>query len=43
MNVVNRPSSVLKRRYLDYLKKLGFDLNRPEFEFLINLFLKNYT
>ena len=34
MNVANRLPGVLKRRYLDYLKKSGFDLNRYGFESL---------
>ena len=34
MNVANRLPGVLKRRYLDYLKKLSLDLNRPGFESL---------
>ena len=32
MDVANRLPGVLKRRYLDYFKKSGLDLNRPGFE-----------
>ena len=34
VDVANRLPGVLKRRYLDYLKKSGLDLNRPGFESL---------
>ena len=34
MDVVYRLPGVLKRRYLDYLKKSGLDLNRPGFKCL---------
>ena len=34
MDVANRLPSVLKRRYLDYLKKFGPDLSSPGFESL---------
>ena len=32
IDVANHLPGGLKRRYFDYLKKLGFDLNRPGFE-----------
>ena len=40
LDVANRLLGVLKRRYLDYLKKVGLDLNRPGFnslrKFIVN-------
>ena len=43
MNVANRLSGVLKRGYLDYLKKPGLDLNRPGFEFLRKFVVKELS
>ena len=34
LDIANRLPGVLKRKYLDYLKKEGFSLNQPEFESL---------
>ena len=34
LDVADRLPGTLKRRYLDYLSKNGFDLNRPGFDFL---------
>ena len=34
MDVASRFPGVLKRRYLDYRKKWGLDLNRPGFQSL---------
>ena len=34
LDVANRFPGVLKRRYLDYLKQIGLDLNRPGFDSL---------
>ena len=36
LDVANRLSGVLKRRYLDYLNHLGLDLNKPGFDSLRN-------
>ena len=32
--MANRLPGLLKRRYLDYLTKIGSDLNRPKFDML---------
>ena len=43
MNVANRLPCVLKRRYLDYLKISGLDLNRPGYEFLRNFVIEELS
>ena len=36
LNVANRLPVLLKRRYLDYLSKIGSNFNRPKFDTLLN-------
>ena len=43
MDVAGRLSCVLKRRYLDYLKKLGLDLNRTWLESLRNFIVQDLS